>query len=408
MTHSLLRRNKSFRNLWLGKTGSVFGDWFNQVALAQVTLLLSHSPAAMGLVLLCRALPSVLLGPLVSPLIDRFSKKRIMLLSDLLRAVFALTFAVAFSFQLEWLLYPGAILLGAAGILFGPTENAVISMIVAPKDLAEANAIRSGTSGIASIIGAVCGGLIASMTSPVLCFVINAASYLWSALCIYLTKWQEIETKPNRFSYFSSLKEGFVEASRNRLARSIILIGISWGIAGGGYYVLVPLLGNRLSFADGLGIGLLYAIDGVGVVIGAYLVKRWIGTSQRLSMIWYGAAYLVQAIFLALMAQFSVFWLCACFLLLMRICAGIIIPLDTYLLQTSTCAETRGRVFALHESTYMGVMQLSYLIFGHAFQQFGIPAVGLVIGGVSFLCGLSWLRQIRHSKERLHENTVVD
>ncbi|MCK9906900.1 hypothetical protein MXD63_43775, partial [Frankia sp. Cpl3] len=96
------------------------------------------------------------------------------------------------------------------------------------------------------------------------------------------------------------------EASRNRLARAIILIGISWGIAGGGYYVLVPLLGNKLLASDGLGIGSLYAIDGVGVVIGAYLVKRFIGKAHRRSMIWYGMAYLAQAIFLALLAQFTV------------------------------------------------------------------------------------------------------
>lgn len=271
----------------------------------------------------------------------------------------------------------------------------MISQIVAQKDLAEANAIRTGTSGIASIIGAFGGGLLASIVSPVLCFVINAASYIWSALCIYVTQWEESETTLTKSSYLSSLKEGFQEASRNRLARAIILIGISWGIAGGGYYVLVPLLGNKLLASDGLGIGSLYAIDGVGVVIGAYLVKRFIGKAHRRSMIWYGMAYLAQAIFLALLAQFTVFWMCALFLLLMRISSGIIIPLDTYLLQTHTSPEMRGRVFALHESTYMGVMQLSYVMFGTAFQLFGIAIVGLVIGVVSFLCGLSWLYQIR-------------
>ncbi|MCK9907138.1 hypothetical protein MXD63_44985, partial [Frankia sp. Cpl3] len=66
----------------------------------------------------------------------------------------------------------------------------MISQIVAQKDLAEANAIRTGTSGIASIIGAFGGGLLASIVSPVLCFVINAASYIWSALCIYVTQWE--------------------------------------------------------------------------------------------------------------------------------------------------------------------------------------------------------------------------
>jgi hypothetical protein len=67
----LLRRNRNYRNLWLAQVGSQFGDWFNQVALDQITLELTHSASAMDLVLLCRSLPAVILGPLVGPFVDR-------------------------------------------------------------------------------------------------------------------------------------------------------------------------------------------------------------------------------------------------------------------------------------------------------------------------------------------------
>lgn len=399
MEKGLLRRNPAFRNLWLGKTGSIFGDWFNQVALAHATLVLTGSAAAMGFVLLCRTLPAVLLGPIASPLIDRCPKKRILLLSDLARAVFSLLFAAAFAWQAEWLLYVGAILLGLAGILFNPAENAAISLIVAQKDLAEANAIRSGTAGIVMIAGAFGGGIVSAALSPIICFAINSASYLWSACCIYRTDWTESMSRSAQPVYFQSLREGFQQASRNRIARAIILIGISWGIAGGGYYLLVPLLGTNVYQLGGLGIGLLYAIDGLGVVCGAYLVKRFIGSQLRRAKLWYGIAYLGQAVFLGLLAQFSLFWAGALLLFMMRVCSGLIIPLDTYLLQIHSDQEVRGRVFALHESTYLGVMQLSYVLFGTAFEAFSIPAVGILIGLVSFLCGLSWLREVKKEKQ---------
>ncbi|GHO77848.1 hypothetical protein KSD_56190 [Ktedonobacter sp. SOSP1-85] len=60
-------------------------------------------------------------------------------------------------------------------------------------------------------------------------------------------------------------------------------------------------------------------------------------------------------------------------LLLMRVSSGVIIPLDSYLLQTSTEQGMRGRIFALHSSTYGGVMQISYVLTGYAFEHIGIP-----------------------------------
>jgi MFS family permease len=398
MNSGLLRRNRHFRYLWIAKTGSIFGDWFNQVALAQVTLQLTHSAASMGLVLLCRTLPVVLLGPFAGPLIDRFSKKSVMLWSDLLRALFAPVFGAAFLLQQEWMLYAGGILLGVSGILFNPAENAVLPLVVGREDLAEANAIRSGTHGIVGILGALGGGVIASVFNPVYCFLLNAVSYLWSAFFLYRARWKEEVQETGSVPFLRSLREGLEETARNRPARAIILIGISWGIAGGGYYILIPLLGSDIYQLGGSGIGLLYAIDGFGVLTGAYLVRRFISSRHRRAVISYGAAYVLQAIFFCLLTQSESFWPGAVMLFLMRVSSGLIIPLDTYLLQSHTPEAVRGRVFALHESTYLGVMQLSYVLFGTAFQHFGVQRVGLGIGLISLLCGLYWLYGVRRAE----------
>ncbi|GMA49954.1 hypothetical protein GCM10025857_13110 [Alicyclobacillus contaminans] len=146
----------------------------------------------------------------------------------------------------------------------------------------------------------------------------------------------------------------------------------------------------------GLGIGLLYVMDGVGVLTGSYAVNRFVGRRRGRAIFWYGVAYLTQALFFGAMTQFTVFAWGALMLLLMRVSSGIIIPLDTYLLQTSTDADVRGRVFALHGATYGGVMQLSYVMMGMALSRFGIPTIGLGIGAMSLLCGITWLAQFGH------------
>lgn len=392
---SFLQRHPSYHALWLAKTGSDLGDWFNQVALAAATLSLTGSASTMGLVLLCRALPNVLLGPLASPLVDRLAKRPILYISDLVRAAFALSFAVAWLTHWVWLLYAGALLIGISGVLFAPARQAVLPLLVPREDLAEANAFESATSGVIGIFGALLGGVLSATVSPVICFTINALSYLWSAACLARAKWTEPQTAATdaiiRPSYGTMLREGFQEAGRNKRARAIILVGISWGLAGGGYYVMLPLLGSHVYHLGGLGIGLLYAIDGLGVLIGSQLVKRYIGRQHTRAMTWYGIAYLTQALFLALLAQSTWLLVGGLMLLFMRISGGIIIPLDSYLLQTSTEPAKLGRIAALHISTYGGVMQISYALVGFAFDRWGLPLVGLCIGCVSLACGLYWL-----------------
>ncbi|CAM3927826.1 MFS transporter [Alicyclobacillus pomorum] len=256
----MLRTNQNYRNLWLASVGSQFGNWFNEVALAQVTLTLTHSPAVMGLVLLCRSLPAVILGPFAGPFVDGFPKRPFLFLTDLVRALFALAFSLAVVLHAAWVLYVGSALLGVSGVLFGPARNAAIPLIVSRDDLAAANGLESQASGLIQIIGAACGGIVSATVGPIVCFIINAASYLWSAWHILRCHWDETGGVRSNTPYFQSLKAGFEEALHNRVARSIILIGISWGLASGGYYILLPVLGQRVYHMGGLGIGMCYTL----------------------------------------------------------------------------------------------------------------------------------------------------
>lgn len=390
--NNLLRKNKNYRVLWLANSGSILGDWFNQVALGQVTLSLTNSASAMGIVLLCRSLPSVLLGPVISPLVDRYSKKKIMLFSDFTRAFFALLFPLGVVFHMMSLLFIGAVLLGICSILFSPAQQATLPLILSGRDLAQANSINSGTYGFLSVLGAMSGGIVASLLNPVFCFLVNTLSYLWSASwLLHLNIKERVSGKQLSEPWLYSIKEGLHEAATNKIVRAIIIIGISWGFAGGGYAILIPLLGQMVYKMGGFGIGLLYSIDGLGVLFGAFIVNRFIGRNDKRINRWYGIAYLTQAVFFTLLCQSTLFIYGAVFLLLMRVSSGIIIPLDSYLIQIHTRPTFRGRVFTLHNSTYSGVMQLSYACFGYLFVKFGINNTGIFIGLISFLCGLSWL-----------------
>ena len=99
----LLRSNRSFRQLWLGQVVSQMGDWFDTIALYTIILNLSGSGRDVGLLLVARFVPSFMFGPLSGVIADRFSRQKIMIVSDLLRAVVVLGFLFVRSANQLWL-----------------------------------------------------------------------------------------------------------------------------------------------------------------------------------------------------------------------------------------------------------------------------------------------------------------
>ena len=100
----LLRSNQAFRRLWLGQVISQTGDWFNTIALYEIILNLTGSGRDIGLLLVARFLPSFIFGPLSGVVADRFSRRSIMIISDLLRAVVVLGFLLVRRADQLWIL----------------------------------------------------------------------------------------------------------------------------------------------------------------------------------------------------------------------------------------------------------------------------------------------------------------
>lgn len=179
-------------------------------------------------------------------------------------------------------MYVNSFIFGAISILFNPTKQALLPLIVNRKDLPEANAFMSSTNTIVNIIGAVLGGIVFTVFSPITCFLVNSLSFLWLAFYVYKIKYKEnkkLDTQKQ--SYIQLLKEGPVETNQNTLIRYVILIGLTWGLVGGGYYILIPFLGDNVYHLGAVGIGALYAIDGLGILSGTYFVKAFIKPKLR-------------------------------------------------------------------------------------------------------------------------------
>src|SRR5690606_12942705 len=155
----LLRRNANFRNLWLGSVISQFGDWFNVIASAEVISRLTDSGTALSFLFLARFLPLFVFSPIAGVLADRFDRKRIMVLSDVLRAVAVLGFLFIHEPDDIWLFYLLTILQFSLSALFTPARGAVLANVVRSDELVAANALDSLTWSTMLALGAFAGGV---------------------------------------------------------------------------------------------------------------------------------------------------------------------------------------------------------------------------------------------------------
>ena len=118
----LLRRNRSFRQLWLGQVVSQMGDWFDTLALYTLILQLTGSGRDVGLLLVARFVPSFFFGPISGVIADRFSRQRIMIISDILRAVVVLGFLFVRRADQLWIIYVLTVLQLGLSTFFEPAN----------------------------------------------------------------------------------------------------------------------------------------------------------------------------------------------------------------------------------------------------------------------------------------------
>ena len=177
----LLRGNRNYRNLWLATLVSYAGDWFNLLASAALIARLTNSGTALSLIFVARFVPLFLFSPLGGILADRYSRRRLLMATDLLRAVVVLGFLLVRSADLVWLFYGLTVVQFAISALFTPARNAIVPNIVSDEELVTANALDGFTWSTMLAVGALLGGLATKFLGVETAFVLDAATFLVSA-----------------------------------------------------------------------------------------------------------------------------------------------------------------------------------------------------------------------------------
>jgi MFS family permease len=180
-----LALNGSFSALWAGQLISLFGDRLNQIALVAVVLISTGSILASGLVFFAATLPNLLLSPIAGTFVDRWDRKEVMIVSDILRAAIVLLMPVV-AISNVILVYPLVFLLTSISVFFRPARVAILPRIVPEEDLLSANSALWVGETIADVVGyPLAAAFVAVLGSAVpLAFWVDSATYIASAALI--------------------------------------------------------------------------------------------------------------------------------------------------------------------------------------------------------------------------------
>src|SRR5215213_11763319 len=171
---SLLQLRPKFRALWLAQVISLTGDWFNTIASVIIVNRYSDSGLAVGGLFIARALPPFLFGPVAGVVADRFDRRKVLILSDVLRAGIVLGFLLVDRPERLWLLYVLTILQFSVSAFFEPARAALVPGLVQSDELLTANTLSSITWSAMLTLGGAIGGLTASLFGVRVSLIVDA------------------------------------------------------------------------------------------------------------------------------------------------------------------------------------------------------------------------------------------
>jgi len=411
----LLRQNRNFRRLWTAQIVSEIGDWFYTLAIYSLLLQLTGRAGSVALALVLQVLPQTFIGPLSGVVNDRIRRKHVMIAADLARMLIVLAMLLVRSVSMVWLVYPLLLLETIMAAFFEPARSSVIPNVTTREDLVLANTLSSTTWSMNLVLGATLGGLVAALLGRDAVFVLNALSFLASALLIRGMRFQEPHAelaaplRAHDLVDYWPIVEGIRYVRRDfRLLATVFVkagmfvIGPSWVVFTVMGHRDFPVRWHGLEPQRGamLGMSLLLGARGLGALIGPLISASWAGHHEKRLRLGILLGFLAEALGYAALGGAGTLWL-ACTCVVLAHCGGSTVwVFSTTLLQLNTDDRFRGRVFAADLGFSMLTIAIGAYLAG-LFLDWGVAArtVASVAGLLMLLPAASWACAMRSWKE---------
>ena len=380
-----LRRNRSFRRLWIGQTVSQLGTQVTMLALPLVAIrVLDAGPLEVGVLAACETLPFLLVGLPAGVWVDRRRRQPILVLADVGRAAVLAAVPVAYAFDVlaVWQLYVVALLAGAQTVFFDVAYQSYLPALVPRSRLVEGNARLELSRSASQVAGPGAGGLLVELLRAPYAIAVDSASFLVSAVFVAGIRTAEPDPEPaadDERTMRRSIAVGLRYVLQHPVLRRIAACtGISNLFSGAGMAVFLLYAVDRLDISPGV-IGLIFSLGGLGALLSAATTER-IGRALGVGLTIVVSAALTGAAFVLVPLaprDNAVPWFLAA-MLIETFAASVYNITQVSLRQTVTPTRMQGRMNATMRFVVWGALPLGSL-------------VGGVLGRVIGLQGTLWV-----------------
>jgi len=378
-------RNAMFRLLFFATLGSGLGTWMATIALTVDVDQRTHSTWWVSLLFIVTFLPTVAIGLVAGPLIDRLSRKRLIVAADLVRlAVFCV---LPFADNVTTIIVFAAIA-GVANSFFRPAVLAGVPNLVGDEELAAATSLLQATDWLAAAIGPVIGGAIVSAASPSVVYWINAATFLFSALLLVRIPGRFLQSAEGiTRGHWRDLAEGFSAFRRSR-ALLTALVAFAFPMIGLGLVNVAEIfLATRSLHSNAFGYGLLWTGTGIGLVTGSIFTGAVLERRDVLDV--YPLAFVPWAIGALGAAVSPNIWIAALAMVLSGFGNGLAFPMTVVIVQRYTTDRLRGRAFTVIISLHNALLGIAMVASGALIASVGarwtyvLAAALVAVGGLT-------------------------
>ncbi|MBR8838676.1 MAG: MFS transporter [Stigonema ocellatum SAG 48.90 = DSM 106950] len=380
-------RSRNYRLFFAGQGISLIGTWMTQIATIWLVYSLTNSPILLGVVGFTSQIPSFFLSPFGGVFVDRFSRHRTLIGTQILAMIQSLTLAVlALTGVVHiWHIIVLSLFQGFINAFDAPARQAFVPELVERReDLANAIALNSTMFNGARLIGPAIGGLVIARIGPAYCFLVDGLSYIAVIIGLLAMTIKSRTIAVSNINPLQRIKEGFEYTFGFPPIRAILLLSALVSLFAMQYTVLVPIFAEEILKGGAETLGFLMAASGVGALLGGiYLATRQtiLGLGKIIafspSVLGIGliafslSRFLPLSLFTMLFVGFGT---------IMQIAAG------NTILQTIVEDDKRGRVMSIYTMSFLGMTPFGNLLGGFLANHIG-PTNTLIIDGIACILG---------------------
>lgn len=386
----------NYRRWFTGQLISMTGTWMQTTALAYLAFELTRSSTFLGFMAFAQGFPTWIFMIYAGTVVDRISRRKILIVSQLSMMALAILMAVLTSLKLlePWHILVMSGLLGLANSFDAPARQSFASELVERKDLTNALALNGALFNLGSTVGPAIAGIMYVLYGPALCFSLNAVSFLAVLIALWRIDLPKRQTMSNASSVMEQLKEGVVYATSHRIIGVLIFLAGTMSLFGVSVVTIFPAWAVHQLNGDARVAGYLQAGRGLGAVAGALAVAYFASGMMRGR--WVSLGVICLPLTLIGFSFSNNLGISLFFVALLGVSQIMILNLSNSLIHSEVEDRLRGRVASIFGLTFFGLMPLGGLIMGAMAERFSEPAA-VIFAAIAFgVCTFTALTVRKH------------